>query len=481
MSYPWWHVPLVTAPMLIALIATVHVLVSHYAVGGGLFLAVETSHAHRTGNKVYLEYLRQHAWFFVLLTVVFGAITGVGIWWIIGLASPLATHFLIQTFVFGWATEWVFFIIELAAGFAFYYFWGRLDPKTHIWMGWIYAGAAWISLVLITGITAFMLDPGRWPVTHNFWDGFFNPQFLPQVLARTGGAFLLASLYVYLHASFRCRDTENLRYIERRSARPAMLGSLLVAVGGIWWYIALPQSSKMAIQGSAVLNILMLIMFALTIVVFALLYFGPYRNPGWLSPGFAIMFLGFGLAATTTGEYIREAVRKPYIIYNLVLGNQVLASEVPRLKQEGFIENSTWAGAWLEARHPSHVVRDEDGRLEVDEDSLLLLTKESRREIGEVLFMYHCNDCHAAEQGVNGLGHLLTGWDREMVGISVRHPEKLKFFMPPWSGTEAEAELLTDYLMELRPDTPEGMYFGRRSDAAELVRAMIANPGEEAD
>ncbi|MCB1217376.1 cytochrome ubiquinol oxidase subunit I [bacterium] len=460
MSYPWWHVPFLTAPMLIALIATVHVLVSHYAVGGGLFLAVETSHAYRHKDERYLAYLKQHAWFFVLLTVVFGAITGVGIWWIIGLASPLATHFLIQTFVFGWATEWVFFVIELTAGFAFYYFWGRLDPKTHVAMGWIYAIAAWISLVLITGITAFMLDPGRWPETHNFWDGFFNPQFLPQVLARTGGAFLLASLYVYFHASFRCRDREHLRYIERRSSRPAMLGSILVAVGGLWWFLMLPESSKAALQGAAVINVLMVIMFTLTIVVFALLYLGPYRNPGWLSPGFAIMFLGFGLAATATGEYIREAVRKPYIVYNLVLGNQVLVEDVPRLRSEGFIEGTTWPSAWLAARHPQLTQRDSEGRLRIDEQALLGLPAEERVDIGEVLFMYHCNDCHAAENGVNAMAHLLTGWNREMVATSVRHPEQLKYFMPPWSGTEAEAELLTDYLMQLRPELPPGMDFG---------------------
>ena len=42
MHYPWWYVPYLTAPMLIAVISVVHVLVSHYAVGGGLFLAVET-------------------------------------------------------------------------------------------------------------------------------------------------------------------------------------------------------------------------------------------------------------------------------------------------------------------------------------------------------------------------------------------------------------------------------------------------------
>ena len=48
MHFPWWYVDYLTAPMLIAAISVVHVLVSHYAVGGGLFLAVETTHAYRT-------------------------------------------------------------------------------------------------------------------------------------------------------------------------------------------------------------------------------------------------------------------------------------------------------------------------------------------------------------------------------------------------------------------------------------------------
>ncbi|MGA2799195.1 MAG: hypothetical protein ABSE63_16570, partial [Thermoguttaceae bacterium] len=126
MHYPWWYVPHLTAPMLIAVIATVHVLVSHYAVGGGLFLAVELGYAYRSKDRAYLEYLKRHAGFFILLTVVFGAITGVGIWWTIGLASPLSTELLIRTFVFGWATEWVFFVLELTSAFIVYYCWGKL-------------------------------------------------------------------------------------------------------------------------------------------------------------------------------------------------------------------------------------------------------------------------------------------------------------------------------------------------------------------
>lgn len=102
--------------MLIALVSVIYVLVSHYAVGGGLFLALAVGHAYKTNNRDCLAYLKRHAGFFVLITVVLGAITGAGIWWTIGLASPLATGRLINTFVFGWAIEWVFFFIEIVAG-----------------------------------------------------------------------------------------------------------------------------------------------------------------------------------------------------------------------------------------------------------------------------------------------------------------------------------------------------------------------------
>jgi hypothetical protein len=36
MHYPWWYVPYLTAPLLIAIVAVLHVIVAHYAVGGGL-------------------------------------------------------------------------------------------------------------------------------------------------------------------------------------------------------------------------------------------------------------------------------------------------------------------------------------------------------------------------------------------------------------------------------------------------------------
>lgn len=463
MHYPWWYVPILTSPMLIAAISVLHVLVSHYAVGGGLFLAVEVGHAYRTHDRSYLEYLYRHGRFFILLTVVFGAISGVGIWWTIGLASPLATEVLIRTFVFGWATEWVFFVVELVAAFIFYYYWDRLSEKIHVIIGWIYAAAAWISLVLITGITAFMLNPGVWATdkaSQDFWTAFFNPQFLPQTIARTGGALLLSSLYVYLHASLTIRDARLRDMIAARSARPALLGAVLITLGGIAWFYFLPASAKATLASAAPLNILMALIFALTAIVFFLLYFGPYRNPGWLSPGFAGSLCLFGIAAFSTGEFIREAVRKPFVVYNVVLGNQVLPDEVAALRKGGYLQGGLWTSAYVAEHYPKKIV---DGQ--IDGDELLKLPHEDRVDLGSVLFQYHCNDCHATTEGYSAVGPLLRGRSRKLVHATVEHLNSV-YFMPPWCGTAAEAELITDYLMSINPPPPDGMRLGVESGGA---------------
>ncbi len=461
MHYPWWYVPILTSPMLIAAISVLHVLVSHYAVGGGMFLAVETAHAYDRRDREYLAYLKRHARFFILLTVVLGAITGVGIWWTIGLASPLATEVLIRTFVFGWAIEWVFFLLELTAGFLFYYFWGKIPEKTHVAFGAIYATAAWISLVLITGITGFMLHPGYWLQQPNFWTAFFNPQFLPQTIARTGGALLLSSLYVYLHASLVVKEPWLRDRIEQRSTRPALLGAMLITIGGIGWYIFLPPSASAVLQSAGVLNILTMLIFALTAIVFFLLYLGPYRNPGWLSPGFAVALFLFGLAAFSTGEFVREAVRKPYVVYNVVLGNQIFPAEISTLRKDGYLEGGVWTKAYVATNYSDTIV---DGK--IDSKRLLTLPPQDRIALGHVLFQYHCNDCHAVNQGLSAVGPLLRGRPREMILPLILHLDTAHFFMPPWAGTPEEAELMTDYLMDIAPPRPGGMLLGKNESRA---------------
>ena len=433
MHYPWWYVPGITAPMLIAFIALIHVFVAHYAVGGGILIAIENQFAIKTKDKAYRDYWFKHARFFVLLTVAFGAITGVGIWWTIGLTSPLATEALIRTFVFGWAIEWVFFIVEITAAFIMYYFWTKLPEKTHIVIAWIYGIAAWISLVLITGITAFMLDSrglfGNWTETGNFWHAFFNIQFLPQMIARTGGAILLAAMYVFLHAAWIYRnDLGNPLFekVVRRMSRPLLFGIITSIIGVAWSFAVLSPTALIILERAVLLNILVALFFGISALVTFLIVFGPMMNPKSINLGFAFSLFVLSLTALATIEFAREAVRKPWIVDQVILGNQIYADEVAERQEQGFLQP---------------FVKSE-----------LIVIPTDKREKGGMVFMYHCNNCHAVDRGLSAAGPLLYGKSKERILEAVWHLNSPTLSMPPWSGSEEELDALAEFLVSIRTE-----------------------------
>ena len=126
MNYPVWDVPVIGSVGVVALIAIFHVMISQFAVGGGFYLAFAERKARREGREDWLEVIRGHSKFFLILTGVFGAVSVVGIWFAIGLASPESTSTLIHNFVFGWAMEWCFFIVDSSEKFVGTFRFGEL-------------------------------------------------------------------------------------------------------------------------------------------------------------------------------------------------------------------------------------------------------------------------------------------------------------------------------------------------------------------
>jgi cytochrome bd-type quinol oxidase subunit 1 len=236
--------------MVIGIIAILHVFVSHFAVGGGLFLPITERKAYRDNNPALLEYTKSHSKFFVLVVLVFGAVSGVGIWWSIALVNPEATATLIHVFVWGWAIEWVFFMVEIAAAFVYYYGWDRLTPRTHLIVGWIYFGAAWISLLVINGILTFMLTPGRWIETQTFSSAYFNPGMLPSLVVRTAACVALAGVYALITSS-TVSDTSLREEVIRYAAKWLLAGILVIPFGCLWYVATLPPLAREISMGAA--------------------------------------------------------------------------------------------------------------------------------------------------------------------------------------------------------------------------------------
>ena len=213
MNYPFWDIPHLGSGWVIGLIAIYHVMISQFAVGGGFYLPLAERKAmlmtDPQNRADWLKQLASHSKFFLILTAVFGTVSGVGIWFAIGLTHPEATSTLIHNFVFGWAMEWVFFMVELTTIAVYYYTWNRIPEKLHLKVGWVYAGASAATLIIINGILSFMLTPGdTWigvagtgQEASKFWNAFFNPTYWPSLLLRTCVCASLAGIWALITAS----------------------------------------------------------------------------------------------------------------------------------------------------------------------------------------------------------------------------------------------------------------------------------------
>jgi len=202
----------------------------------------------------------------------------------------------------------------------------------------------------------------------------------------------------------------------------------------------------------AALNVLVALLFGLTLLVVVMVYLGPYRNPNWISRGSAILFFSMGFAATAAGEFVREAVRKPYIVYGAILGNGVRVSEVTKLRAEGYLDGGIWTHIYVADHYPR--VLDRNGR--VNAEKLLALPDDERKEVGRVLFQYHCNDCHAVE-GYSAVSQLTRGWTRSLIEAAVIAPDAMSYFMPPFCGLPEEAVVLSDYVESVSQPYPPGL------------------------
>ncbi|MHC1699147.1 MAG: c-type cytochrome [Geobacteraceae bacterium] len=423
MNYPVWYLPDIGGGTLIALISIIHVFLSHFAVGGGLYLVLAERKGLREDNPAILNFTKKHAKFFLLVTMVLGGITGVGIWFIISLVNPAATSILIHTFVFGWATEWVFFLVEIVAIFVYYYCFDSMEPKTHQKVGWIYFVAAWLSLFVINGIIGFMLTPGQWLADGTFWSGFFNPSFWPSLFFRTFVSLMLAGVYAFLTTAYQ-KDAELKLVMTRYSARWVLV-SLLAAVPAGYWYLSiLPSQARSLVEGASP-TIRLAVQYGLIGVI--LLLAGTLvlllLKPSYHSKSVALLVFFSAFLFMGAFEWTREASRRPYVIDGYLYSNAIFEKDLEELSREGFLHEARWVSSRV-----------------AGEGNLL--------EAGREIFRNQCYACHTV-RGLNNPIVLRTAtMDYPALVNYLGRMHEIRYFMPPFAGNEAERKALAYFIIK---------------------------------
>lgn len=421
MNYPVWELRSLGGGTLIAFISVVHVYIAHLAVGGGLFIWLTDLKGFREDNPLIHEYVRKHTWFFLLLTMVFGGVSGVGIWFIIALVNPAGTSTLIHYFVFAWAIEWVFFLGEIVALLIYHYKFSLLEKKERLTVAFLYFLFAWLSLVAVNGILAFMLTPGKWLETHAFWDGYLNATFLPSMFFRTCMAFMIAGLFGYLTTVFQKDSqfrTTMMRYCTKWLLYP-LPGLILAAV---WYYYVTPspvRHTAFFINPESPLFYHLFIILTVVLFVFGLLL--ALKWSVGVQRGLSFFLIFIGLFWMGGFEYTREITRKPFVINRYMYSNMVKKSSVEKLDREGFLKNARWTK-----------IRDVNSKT-----SLLA---------GRDLLLLQCLSCHT----VGGFHNDVVFRTRDFTTLGIEAlltgQGKVQKYMPPFMGTEKEKNALAAYI-----------------------------------
>jgi mono/diheme cytochrome c family protein len=162
-------------------------------------------------------------------------------------------------------------------------------------------------------------------------------------------------------------------------------------------------------------------------------------RPGKLHLAFAILVAVVAFGAMDSFEFVRESVRKPYVIENYLYANSLYLNAIPgdggftadKVSDAGVLKSARW-------------IQNHD------------LNAGNQVAVGHEIFRVECAACHTPDS-YRGLHQyiVLRQWDQDKLkamlgGLYLMH----NGVMPPFAGTDAERDALAAYLGSLQPMPP---------------------------
>lgn len=477
MDFPMFHLDWLNNRMLIAGIATLHVIINHgLAVGFIPFVTwLEQKGVQKSGpdeitdqNWDAMVYKMMKVAFIITTTI--GALTGVGIWFSVSLVSPSSIGSLIRVFYWAWFTEWIVFVTEVVLIMIYFLTWkssnSSLKAKIrHIRFGWFLSVASWITMAIIVSILGFMMDPGNWNSDRTLISGFTNPIYLPQLLFRSPTAMLLGGIFgMLLITIFTPWGSKIRQEALGLSGRWIILWAPITLIGTVVYYRAIPEAMTQNMSTAVgtmdfaqyydTLKYFIVAGIGLSFIaaIVALLRSRVLKAYMLVFPVLcAFAFLGFF-------ERVREFIRKPYVIGSYMYSNLLLEEDYPVYQRDGLLKHATYT-------------------------SVSEITPENQVEAGKNIFTIACSRCHTT-QGVNSVVDVFERMygqgkplDSNSMAGYIPNMHNGRNYMPPFPGNEAEAKALAAYIRELQQtgETLSGAQGGVTINPENTAAALLQN------
>jgi cytochrome d ubiquinol oxidase subunit I len=409
-------------------VGIVHVFLAQFAIGGGM-LMLYLERLGQRGAQDARTFVDGYFRILVLVSFVVGALTGVAMWFTTIQVGARTIGLMIDEFHWLWATEWVWFAVEITAGYAFYRAGARLSDRARLRLLALYALASWMSLFWINGILSWQLTPGRWLDGGGVWAGFFNASFWPSLLFRTAVSTTLAALAgcIVINTTELPRERKA-ALIRRVSWFAAPIA--LMPVLALWFVAVLPADSRSwLLGGSMAMTMFVGVAAGASLLVGGYVVVGLLLQRLYINGATATLLLGLAFGATAAGEFVREGARKPYTVRGVLYSTSIRPDEVAALRAAGATARDPYP---LKAAYPSEQLAR-----------------------GARVFRALCDACHTLH-GANALVELTRTWTDDQLRLNIAKLQRTKGFMPPFAGNAEDVEALVQLLRWEHGDRPAG-------------------------
>jgi len=448
MDFPVFHLDFFGNRLLIAVIATLHVLINHmFAVGAIPLVAFMEWLGLRSGDRRWDDLAYRVLFVCFIVTTSLGALTGVGIWLSTSLVNPAAIGSLIHVFFWAWFFEWTVFVTEVVLILIYFLSWrtawAQRHKGWHVAIGVLLAVASWLTMAVIVAVLGFQMDTGVWTVRPGFWTAVINPVYLPQLFFRTPFALVTAALLVLMLTGLFLRHDREFRGVAVRAISGWALVFTLPLLLGAWSYWkAIPErmlanvpTALTTLAFTDFLEPLKLLILASVLAVVVLCAWGAARPRSLPTVLLALPFL-LAVWQLSYFERVREFIRKPDVVAAYMYSNGLRQADYPLYREQGLLTQATYSA--------------------VGE-----VTDFNQLAAGREMFRLACSRCHTTH-GVNSVVQKLGAlygwqpWDPGTIDTYLKSMHNARPFMPPVPGNDAERAALVAYLIELRQD-PAGL------------------------
>jgi len=454
--YPTWYEPGIGSGWVIGIIATLHVLFSHTAVGAAILFAFLAYIGYRDDRPELIDFIKKYGLFLLVFSYILGSITGPGIWYSTTVGSPNGISALIHNFVWKWATEWVFFVIEVVAVYMLVYLVGKVSQQTHLKIAVIFGLTSYATMLAIVGILSFMMWPGheKWFTEGGYLYGFYGPNTFAQLAIRTAFMFTMTAVVGGIVAA-GLKDKEFKRWLLRRLAVIGIISTIIGMAMYPWYLSTLPEVANVLMANRLPDYFTPAVLFVLAAIMayFIVTLMSPRVVTASVAGIATMAILVLGL---WPGETVRETVRKPWIAGQYLYSNQVIGrdvpgmdvkSEIPLLEEKGFTR--------------AHVFWPENQR-EINPHNAI--------HVGQSLTLTACANCHSlSETGMRPLVNYFGG---------ISDIERIKtylvgaiatgntMYMPKVPLKDDEAEAMALYIASLNDDEVVARYVNEKTRQA---------------